>query len=154
MCDSSCAENIPDSVIEKITPFIENDAFQPAAIQKVSKACTSICLWVRAMFKYNIVAKTVAPKRERLREAQEELATVQRDLDEKRRRLFEVEQGIAALRAKYEECIAKKEELEHKSQECTARLERANKVRFVHSQTTIDLMLDKSCRLFFYLNAY
>lgn len=115
-------------MIEKITPLIENEAFQPAAIQKVSKACTSMCLWVRAMYTYHFVAKGVAPKRERLRESQEELATVQRDLDEKRRRLFEVEAGIAALKAKYDECIAKREELEHKSQECTARLERANKV--------------------------
>ena len=30
---------------------------------QVSKACTSICLWVRAMHKYNFVAKGVAPKR-------------------------------------------------------------------------------------------
>ena len=30
---------------------------------QVSKACTSICLWVRAMHKYHFVAKGVAPKR-------------------------------------------------------------------------------------------
>ena len=30
---------------------------------QVSKACTSICQWVRAMHKYHFVAKAVAPKR-------------------------------------------------------------------------------------------
>ena len=35
---------------------------------------------------------------------------------------------IASLQAKYEECVAKKEELEFKTELCTARLTRAEKV--------------------------
>lgn len=30
---------------------------------QVSRACTSICQWVRAMHKYHFVSKAVAPKR-------------------------------------------------------------------------------------------
>lgn len=56
-------DNIPDPVIAKIQPFMENEEFTPAAIAKASKACTSICQWVRAMHKYHFVAKNVAPKR-------------------------------------------------------------------------------------------
>ena len=52
-------------VITKIQPYIDNEDFTPAAIQKVSKACTSICAWVRAMDKYHFVARAVAPKRVR-----------------------------------------------------------------------------------------
>lgn len=44
-------DNIPESVITKIQPYIDNDDFMPQAIAKVSKACTSICQWVRAMHK-------------------------------------------------------------------------------------------------------
>ena len=33
------------------------------SLLQVSKACTSICLWVRAMHKYHLVSKSVAPKR-------------------------------------------------------------------------------------------
>lgn len=58
-------DNIPDSVIKAIQPYIDNEEFQPAAIAKVSKACTSICQWVRAMHKYHFVAKIVEPKRVR-----------------------------------------------------------------------------------------
>lgn len=52
-------------VIKAIQPYIDNEEFQPAAIAKVSKACTSICQWVRAMHKYHFVAKAVEPKRVR-----------------------------------------------------------------------------------------
>lgn len=56
-------DNIPDAVITKIQPYIDNPDFTPEAIAKVSKACTSICQWARAMHKYHFVAKAVAPKR-------------------------------------------------------------------------------------------
>lgn len=54
-------------MIKAIQPYIDNEEFQPAAIAKVSKACTSICQWVRAMHKYHFVAKAVEPKRVRAR---------------------------------------------------------------------------------------
>ena len=85
-------------------------------------------MWVRAMHKYHFVAKGVAPKRERLRIAQEELAETQRILDSAKARLAEVEEGIATLQAKYDDCVRKKDELESKCAECEARLVRADKV--------------------------
>ncbi|KAK3096562.1 hypothetical protein FSP39_001310 [Pinctada imbricata] len=121
-------DNIPDDVIKKIQPLIDNPDFTPAAIAKVSKACTSICLWVRAMHKYHFVAKNVEPKRQALKQAQEELAETQRILDAAKSRLQEVQEGIATLQAKYEECVRKKEELETKCTECEQRLVRADKL--------------------------
>ena len=85
-------------------------------------------MWVRAMHKYHFVAKGVAPKRERLRIAQEDLAETQRILDSAKARLAEVEEGIATLQAKYDDCVRKKDELEAKCSECEARLIRADKV--------------------------
>ena len=96
---------------------------------QVSKACTSICQWVRAMHKYHFVAKNVAPKRAALKQAQEDLAETQRILDAAKARLQEVEEGIATLQAKYDDCMRKKQELENKCSECEARLVRADKVR-------------------------
>ncbi|KAL3881803.1 hypothetical protein ACJMK2_028195, partial [Sinanodonta woodiana] len=121
-------DNIPDDTIKRIQPYIDDEAFTPAAIQKVSKACTSICMWVRAMHKYHFVAKGVAPKRERLRMAQEELQETMRVLEAAKARLAEVEEGLATLNAKYEDCVNKKEELERKCAECEARLGRADKL--------------------------
>ncbi|XP_076985169.1 dynein axonemal heavy chain 1 isoform X1 [Tamandua tetradactyla] len=121
-------DNIGETVIKAIQPYIDNEEFQPAAIAKVSKACTSICQWVRAMHKYHFVAKAVEPKRQALREAQDDLEVTQRILEEAKQRLREVEDGITMMQAKYRECIAKKEDLELKCEQCEQRLGRADKL--------------------------
>ncbi|XP_051667332.1 dynein axonemal heavy chain 1 [Manacus candei] len=142
-------DNISDNVIKAIQPYIDNEEFQPAAIAKVSKACTSICQWVRAMHKYHFVAKVVEPKRQALREAEEDLRATQLVLDEAKKRLKEVEDGIALLQAKYDSCKANKEELEMKCEQCQQRLARADvlinsladeKVRW---QDTVESLDDK-----------
>ncbi|XP_056267415.1 dynein axonemal heavy chain 1 [Pseudoliparis swirei] len=121
-------ENIPDSVIHLVQPYIDNEEFQPASIAKVSKACTSICQWVRAMHKYHFVAKGVEPKRQALKEAQEDLAVTQGILDAAKEQLATVEAGVATLQAKYQDCLAKKDELDNTYQLCEARLVRADKL--------------------------
>ncbi|XP_033612844.1 dynein heavy chain 1, axonemal isoform X2 [Fukomys damarensis] len=144
-------DNIGEAVIKAIQPYIDNEEFQPAAIAKVSKACTSICQWVRAMHKYHFVAKAVEPKRQALREAQEDLEVTQRILEEAKQRLREVEDGIATMQAKYRECTAKKEELEMKCEQCEQRLGRADKlingladekVRWQETVENLEHMLD------------
>ena len=49
------------------------DCYRCLAALQVSKACTSICMWVRAMHLYHTVALGVAPKRAALAAAQESL---------------------------------------------------------------------------------
>lgn len=160
-------ENIPDSVINLVQPYINNEEFQPASIAKVSKACTSICQWVRAMHKYHFVAKGVEPKRvkteihigaicyphktllylclsdkshltiknvlifaqQAIKEAQEDLAVTQCIWDDAKEKLAVVEDGVATLQAKYQDCLSKKDELDNKYQLCEARLVPADKVR-------------------------
>lgn len=121
-------ENIPESVIQKIEPYINNDKFLPAAIAQVSKACTSICSWVRAMYKYYFVNKSVEPKREAQRIALEELAENQKSLANAKAKLKEVEEKLATLQAKYDDSVRKKAELEVKVKECEEKVVRAGKV--------------------------
>ena len=64
-----------------------------------------------------------------LREAQDDLEVTQRILEEAKQRLHKVEDGIAMMQAKYRDCIAKKEDLELKCEQCEQRLGRADKVR-------------------------
>ncbi|XP_062843095.1 dynein axonemal heavy chain 1 [Trichomycterus rosablanca] len=121
-------DNIPDSVIKLVQPYIDNEEFQPASIAKVSKACTSLCQWVRAMHVYHFVSKAVEPKRQALNEAREDLEVTQHILKEAKEKLDAVEEGIAALQAKYHECLAKRDELDSKCQLCEKRLIRADKL--------------------------
>lgn len=62
-------------------------------------------------------------------EAEEDLRATQQVLEEAKEHLREVEGGIAMLQSKYKVCIAKKEELEMKCEQCQQRLGRANTVR-------------------------
>ncbi|XP_037242845.1 dynein heavy chain 1, axonemal [Falco rusticolus] len=119
-------DNISDTVIKAIQPYIDSEEFQPPAIAKVSKACTSICQWVHAMHKYHFAAKAVEPKRRAWQEAEEDLRATQQVLEEAKKCLREAEGGIAMLQAKYKICIAKKEELEMKCEQCQQRLGRAD----------------------------
>eukprot|EP01135_Chromosphaera_perkinsii_P003004 Nk52_evm26s232 gene=Nk52_evmTU26s232 len=121
-------ENIPEAVIQKIQPYIDSEDFQPTAIAKVSKACTSLCMWVRAMHKYYLVTKLVAPKRAALKEAQDSLEVTLKLLNDAKERLRGVEMNIKELERKYNESVAKKDELQRKCGECTLKLQRAEKL--------------------------
>ena len=59
-------DNIPDAMLKKLKKYIENPKFVPDIVEKTSKACKSMCLWVRALNLYAKVYRTVEPKRERL----------------------------------------------------------------------------------------
>ncbi|XP_014674130.1 PREDICTED: dynein heavy chain 1, axonemal-like [Priapulus caudatus] len=121
-------DNIPDAVITKVQPYVDMETFTPAAIAKVSKACTSICLWALAMHKYHFVAKGVAPKRAALAKASEELEITNAKLAEARGRLAEVEDKLAKLQAGYDASVHKKKQLEDNCKLCEDRLVRADKL--------------------------
>eukprot|EP00002_Diphylleia_rotans_P006932 TRINITY_DN1638_c0_g1_i1.p1 TRINITY_DN1638_c0_g1~~TRINITY_DN1638_c0_g1_i1.p1 ORF type:complete len:4126 (-),score=976.49 TRINITY_DN1638_c0_g1_i1:597-12974(-) len=121
-------DNVSPATIEKLQPYLQMDEFQPAAVAKVSKACTSLCLWVRAIEKYYHVNKSVEPKRERLRIAEDSLEQTRKALEASKGKLREVEDNIDELERKYSDSVAKKEELARKVEECTLKLERAHKL--------------------------
>ncbi|XP_075915055.1 dynein axonemal heavy chain 1-like [Petromyzon marinus] len=118
-------DNIPEAVIRQVQPLMDAEDFQPAAIARVSKACTSICLWVRAMYQYHHVAHAVLPKREARRVALQELAVSQAALSQAQLRLHEVEAGVARLRAGHTEATERRELLQARSDQCEGRLGRA-----------------------------
>ncbi|KNC97013.1 uncharacterized protein SPPG_09508 [Spizellomyces punctatus DAOM BR117] len=121
-------DNIPESVSKKLKKYIENPNFTPEAVEKVSKACKSMSMWVIAMDLYSRVFKEVTPKRRRLEEAQAALDATRAKLAEKAAALQEVESQLEKLKAKYEESIASKKELAEKMEETTRRLARAGKL--------------------------
>ena len=56
--------------------------FKPEEVKKVSGAAAALCVWVHAIYMYANVAKEVAPKRQRLKEATDSLAIKQASLKE------------------------------------------------------------------------
>jgi len=51
-------DNIAEKVTDKLGQFLkENPNFKPEFVEKASIAAKGLCLWVLAMYKYNLVNK-------------------------------------------------------------------------------------------------
>jgi len=121
-------DNIPESVLKKLKKYIDNQKFVPEIVEKTSKACKSMCMWVRACDLYAKVYKEVEPKRQRLAEAEAELKMTMATLKSKQDKLAEVEEKIADLQAAYDQSIAEKDRLTKNIAQTAARLKRASKL--------------------------
>jgi dynein heavy chain len=93
-------DTLDDALLKKINKFTVNPEFTADSVGKVSLAAKGMCMWVRAMEVYGNVAKDVAPKRARLKAAQDNLAKKQAALAAAQEALAVVLAKVAALRAK------------------------------------------------------
>ncbi|CAE1329165.1 DNAH [Acanthosepion pharaonis] len=121
-------DHISDASLKRLKKYIDNPKFQPEHVEKVSKACRSMCMWVRAMDLYAHIYRNVEPKRQRLQTAQEELDAVMETLKEKQQKLADVEDQIAQLQKTYDNSLAEKQTLERNIAQTAARLKRASKL--------------------------
>lgn len=83
-------DNMSDRVLKKIGTYCALSDFQPEIIGRVSLAAKSLCMWVRAMEVYGRIYRVVEPKRQRLHQAQSQLAEKQAILAEAKAKLKEV----------------------------------------------------------------
>ncbi|KAK2499642.1 hypothetical protein MC885_013750 [Smutsia gigantea] len=121
-------ENIKPQILAKLQKYINNPDFVPEKVEKVSKACKSMCMWVRAMDLYSRVVKEVEPKRQKLHAAQAELDITMATLREKQALLKQVEDKIQVLQDKFDKSVNEKESLVKTMALTKARLVRAGKL--------------------------
>ena len=121
-------DNIPEDIINKVTPYVENPDFEPEKVATASGACKGLCLWVRALNTYNKVAKVVKPKQEALKKAQAEVAEAMETLAKKKAALKEITDLLDSLNTQFEEANKKKEDLKQQVDQCSKRLDRAEKL--------------------------
>ncbi|KAM4725109.1 LOW QUALITY PROTEIN: dynein axonemal heavy chain 3-like [Anableps anableps] len=119
-------DNIPVPFIKKIRKFIDHP--DPSVIKNVSSACEGLCKWVRAMEVYERVIRVVAPKKERLKLAENELAVQMDMLAVKRAELKKVEDRLQSLNDDLAAMIDKKKDLEDNIELCSQKLIRAEKL--------------------------
>ncbi|NXE11184.1 DYH7 protein, partial [Lophotis ruficrista] len=122
-------DNIPAAIMQKIrAEYLTNPEFDPQKVAKASSAAEGLCKWITAMEVYDRVAKVVAPKKDRLREAQQSLAETMTLLNQKRDELAAVESRLAALEQSFTEKTEEKANLEFQVDLCAKKLERAEKL--------------------------
>ncbi|XP_071807320.1 dynein axonemal heavy chain 12-like isoform X1 [Asterias amurensis] len=122
-------DNIAPHIMKKIrTEFITNPDFDPAKVAKASSAAEGLSKWVMAMEVYDRVAKVVAPKKEKLKEAEDDLSQTMALLNAKRSELRAVEERLANLKQSFKDMTDKKEQLEQQVDLCAKKLVRAEKL--------------------------
>ena len=121
-------DRLDDALLNKMKKYINDPDYTPEKIGAVSGAAKGLCQWVHAMFIYGNVAKEVAPKRAKLKAAQDALAKKQEALAEAQGRLKEVLDKVQALKDKYEASTANKQALEDELEDLEQKLERAEKL--------------------------
>ncbi len=121
-------DNVKDSTIAKISKFIKTPSFAADEIKKVSKAAGALCVWCHAIHLYAGVAKEVAPKRARLKAAQEGLVQKQEDLTKAKNALSAATARLAQLKEQYQSSVAKKNQLTSEALDLEDKLNRAEKL--------------------------
>ena len=93
-------DNLSDAVLKRIRRYIENPKFIPEEVGKVSRACCSLCMWVRAIDYYAKIFKTIEPKRIKLLQAESELAEAMASLRKETDRVTHIESTITNIQVK------------------------------------------------------
>lgn len=119
-----------DPVIEKMVKkdFMDNPEFDPDKVRNASSAAEGLCKWVRAVIQYSDVMKIVKPKQAALEVAESEYNETMEGLKAKRAELKAVEDRMAQLQKQLDETIQRKKQLEADVDDCTAKLDRAQKL--------------------------
>uniref|UniRef100_A0AAQ5XW12 EF-hand domain-containing protein n=1 Tax=Amphiprion ocellaris TaxID=80972 RepID=A0AAQ5XW12_AMPOC len=111
-------DNISPNLIAIIrNKYISNPDFVPEKIRTASAAAEGMCKWVCAMDKYDKVAKVVAPKKEKLAQAEGELQVAMEGLKKKQAALKEVQDKLAKLQETLDANKNKKADLENQKLE-------------------------------------
>ena len=79
--------------------WISKPNFDPAEVKKVSVSAAALCTWAKAVSRYQIVVKKVAPKKAKLAEVKGILSSAQAELKVKQDSVAEVKATVAKLEA-------------------------------------------------------
>ncbi|KAJ3123528.1 Dynein heavy chain 2, axonemal [Physocladia obscura] len=121
-------DNISDKILKRTTQYCTDENFHPDVVGRVSGAAKSLCMWVRAMETYGIIFRQVAPKKEKLKNAQDTLEKKQKTLREAKAKLQEIQDKLVELKNQYDEKVGLKEKLRQDSEQTELKLSRAEQL--------------------------
>ena len=79
--------------------YLDNPKFIPDEVGKISRACCSLCMWVRSIDYYTKIFKSIEPKRVRLLQSESELAELMAALRAETDRVAHIESTIGKERS-------------------------------------------------------
>ena len=120
--------HISDRTYRKLLQYSRHPQFTPDLIGKVSSACRSFCKWVLAIQRYHEVYRTVKPKEEKLKTANEALTVMHKSLARKQEMLNLVRDHLQELEDKYRHSIEEKQALLSRRELMKQRMARAHEL--------------------------
>eukprot|EP00644_Phytophthora_capsici_P004659 jgi/Phyca11/7444/fgenesh1_pm.PHYCAscaffold_19_\ len=121
-------DNIPPATLKKLGKAVAEPGMAVEVVSKVSKAATSLCMWVHAMDVYSKVAKEVGPKKENLEKMNQKLAEANAILSQKQDELRVVNENVAMLEKQCKDTLDEKDKLANDAAVTEKRLVRAEKL--------------------------
>ncbi|POM79752.1 Dynein heavy chain [Phytophthora palmivora] len=121
-------DNIPAATLKKLSKAVAEPGMAVEVVSKVSKAATSLCMWVHAMDVYSKVAKEVGPKKENLERMNQKLAEANAILSQKQEELRVVNENVAMLEKQCKDTLDEKDKLANDAAVTEKRLVRAEKL--------------------------
>ena len=119
-------ENIADSNLKAVQPYLDDPEFEPDFIRAKSAAAAGICAWAINIIRFYHVFCDVEPKRQALAAANAELAAAEEKLAKIKAKIAELDDNLAELTASFEKVMT--ELYERVSQSCCS----AHKFAFRH----------------------
>eukprot|EP00820_Chromera_velia_P017919 Cvel_27114.t1-p1 / transcript=Cvel_27114.t1 / gene=Cvel_27114 / organism=Chromera_velia_CCMP2878 / gene_product=Dynein alpha chain, flagellar outer arm, putative / transcript_product=Dynein alpha chain, flagellar outer arm, putative / location=Cvel_scaffold3327:4083-17851(-) / protein_length=1557 / sequence_SO=supercontig / SO=protein_coding / is_pseudo=false len=121
-------QRVPDQNFKQIEPLLALEHFNKEAIQKKSKAAAGLADWVVNIFDYYSVVKTVEPKRQALKSAEEKLEAANSKLAEVQALVADLEAKLGKLVAEYDAAIAEKNAVVAEAEKCEQKLSLAQRL--------------------------
>ncbi|XP_015272477.1 PREDICTED: dynein heavy chain 17, axonemal [Gekko japonicus] len=101
-------EHIPETCLKAFKPFQHDPTFDPEFILSKSTAAAGLCSWCLNIVRFYEVYCDVAPKRQALEEANNELAEAQAKLTMIKNKIADLNANLANLTAEFEKATAEK----------------------------------------------
>ena len=111
-----------------IRPFLVLEHFLPEVIEKRNSAAAGLCSWVINIVNYYDIVLTVEPKRQALREANEQLAAANEQLQVVRVRVAALQETLDKLTAEYNAAEGQRLEAQNIADKGKMKLELANRL--------------------------
>jgi DNA polymerase III delta prime subunit len=119
---------IPPRVLERLAESVSDPRFNPDEIGKISNACRSICMWVRAIDNYARVLNTVTPKRDKCIALKQDLDKAFSILHGKQIALAQVQLQAGRIRERHVASVASRDALEARMEQARLRMTRATEL--------------------------
>ncbi|KAJ4455656.1 putative Dynein heavy chain 1; axonemal [Paratrimastix pyriformis] len=122
------ATQIPDDILAKLQPYIDDPHFTPSQVERTSVALKSLCFWIRSAVRFNQVWRNVYPLKQREEETNKKHHETLEVLAEIHQRLEGYENILRQKHEMKENAANRQTKIEQEIADGRQRLQRATKL--------------------------